>query len=245
MRFAEQWARLRQSLVKHTKWQVNMSTPRFSRNFQDLKPRGELIADAIRSSILRGHFRPGDKLDQQEIADELALSRIPVREALRTLEAEGMIIMRPNRGAVVAEGTVKELSELYFIRGVLEGAAAERAAGHMDEKRLEEMKSIIEAANRTNELNELLSLNNDFHMTLYGAFPQPIMAELIQQMGNKVAPYNRMYLDLAGSNKAAAWDDHRRIYEACKSRDPELAKIETQRHLDKVLSTLVLEMGNT
>jgi DNA-binding GntR family transcriptional regulator len=230
--------------VKHTKKQKIMSNPRFSMNLQDLKPRGELIADAIRSSILRGHFRPGDKLDQQEIADELAVSKIPVREALRTLDAEGMITMIPNKGAVVTERTVEELSELYFIRGVLEGAAAERAAVHLDNERLENMKSIIELAGQTNEADQLLALNNDFHMLLYNAFHQPLTVNLIQQLRNKVAPYNRMYLDLAGSNKAAAWDDHRRIFEACRLKDPKLAKKETQRHLDSVLKAIVFEMGN-
>lgn len=221
-----------------------MSNSRFSLDPQNLKPRGELIADAIRLSILQGHFRPGDKLDQQEIADELAVSRIPVREALRMLDAEGMITIIPNKGAIVTVRTLEELSELYYIRGVLEGSAAERAAGHMDEQRIESMKAIIKLAKQTNELNRLLKLNNDFHMLLYKAYPQPLTVNLIQQLRNKVAPYNRIYLDLAGSNKAAAWDDHRRIYEACRLRDPEQAKYETQRHLDRVLETIVSEMEN-
>lgn len=221
-----------------------MASERFSLNLQDLKPRGELIADAIRSSILRGHFRPGDKLDQQEIADELAVSKIPVREALRTLDAEGLITMRPNKGAVVTELTMEELSELFFIRILLEGAAAERAANSLDKKRIAKMESIIDEAVTTDELNQLLRLNNDFHMTLYRAAPQPVMNDLIQRLRNKVAPYNRIYMDLAAGSKAAAWDDHRRIFEACRSQDPKLAKDETQRHLDRVLKALVKEMEN-
>jgi len=220
------------------------SNSRFSLNIPDLKPRGELIADAIRTSILRGYFRPGDKLDQQEIADELAVSHIPVREALRTLDAEGMVTIYPNKGAVVTERTVEELSELYFIRSVLEGAAAEKAAAYIDDTRIVRMNAIIETAKQTNELEQLLALNNDFHMMLYGAISQPLMIDLIQRFRNKVAPYNRIYLDLAGSNKAAAWDDHRRIYEACRAKDPGLAKVETQRHLDRVLETIVIEMEN-
>lgn len=221
-----------------------MTDSRFSPNLEDLKPRSELIADAVRSSILRGHFQPGDKLDQQDIADELAVSRIPVREALRMLDAEGMITIIANKGARVTERTPEELAELYYIRGLLEGAAAERAAGHMSEERLEGMKSIIELADQTNEVNRLLELNNDFHIMLYNAFPQPLTVDLIQQLRNKVAPYNRMYLDLAGTNKAAAWDDHRRIHEACRRKDPKQAKYETQRHLERVLKTIIMEMRN-
>jgi len=221
-----------------------MTSSRFSLTVQNAKPLGELVADAIRTSILRGYFRPGDKLDQQEIADELAVSHIPVREALRTLGAEGMVTIIANKGAIVTVRTAEELSELYFIRGILEGAAAERAVGHMKDQRIRTMKEILEAAEQTNELEQLLALNNDFHMMVYDAFPQPSMINLIQQLRNKVAPYNRIYLDLAGSNKAAAWDDHRRIYEACRARDPKLAKTETQRHLERVLQAIVLEMGS-
>jgi len=219
-----------------------MTKARFSMNLQDLKPRGELIADAIRASILRGNFRPGEKLDQQEIADELAVSRIPVREALRTLDAEGLVTMIPNRGAIVTERTVAEVSELYFIRSVLEGAAAERAASHMDDKRLARIADIIDEAEQTDDLEQLLSLNNDFHITVYSAYPQPTTIGYIQQLRNMVAPYNRIYMDLSGANKAAAWDDHRRIYEACLDRNAEQALSETRRHLDRVLDTIVSEM---
>lgn len=222
-----------------------MPSPRFNLNPQSLKPRGELIADAIRTSILRGHFSPGEKLDQQDIADELAVSRIPVREALRTLDAEGLVTLIPNRGAIVTERSKAELSELYFIRGLLEGAAAERATGEMDEDRLNKMGMIIAEAKETNELENLLALNNDFHMTLYSAYPQPKTIEFIQQLRNTVAPYNRIYLDLAGSNKAAAWDDHRRIYEACLAGDASLANAETKRHLDGVLQAIVIAMSDS
>lgn len=222
-----------------------MTSSRFPLDVQNLKPRSELIADAIRTSILSGHFRPGDKLDQQEIADELAVSHIPVREALRTLFAEGMITIIPNKGAIVTERTLEEVSELYFIRSLLEGAAAERAVEQIDDSHIEKMESILNVADQTNELERLLALNNDFHMTLYRAGSQPEMVELIQRLRNKVAPYNRMYMDVdLARNKAAAWDEHRRIYEACRAKDPQLAKAETEKHLDRVLQCIVLEMEN-
>ncbi len=222
-----------------------MTTLHFNINPQTLKPRGELIADAIRSSILRGHFSPGEKLDQQDIANELAVSRIPVREALRTLDAEGLVTLIPNRGAIVTERTATELSELYFIRGLLEGIAAERAAVDIDDARVEKMGAIIAEADVTEGLEDLLALNNDFHMTLYSAYPQPKTIELIQQLRNTVAPYNRIYLDLAGSNKAAAWEDHQRIYEACLARDAQLANSETKRHLDSVLQAIIVAMTSS
>ena len=195
-----------------------MTSQPFTYDPNAFKPRGDLIANAVRESILRGTFRPGDKLDQQEIADHFKVSRIPVREALRTLDAEGMVTMIPNRGAVVAERTKEELEELYFIRGVLEGAAVERAVPVMTGETFDQLASFITQARDTDDFEALLVLNNDFHIAMYTAYPQPILVNTIQQMRNVVAPYNRLYLDHAG-NKEAAWADHQDIFDACRAGD--------------------------
>ena len=96
-------------------------------NRMTLKTREDIVADAVRRAILRGTFKPGEKLDQKTLAAELGVSRSPVREALRTLAAEELVTNIPHRGAVVSERSLEELEELLFIRGMLEGAAARRA----------------------------------------------------------------------------------------------------------------------
>jgi DNA-binding GntR family transcriptional regulator len=201
------------------------------------RTREEAAADTLRNAILRGTFRPGDKLDQQELADRLGVSRSPVREALRTLAAEELVTLVAHRGALVAERCRAELEELLYIRVLLEGAAAERAAPRMDGARLEKLESILGAADRTGEYAEVLALNNEFHTTIYEAFPQPRLISLIQKLRNRVAPYNRLYLDAPG-RKEAAWDDHRRILEACRRRDGAGAREETRRHLERVFAGL-------
>jgi DNA-binding GntR family transcriptional regulator len=198
-----------------------------------LKTREGLVADQLREAILRGHFKPGDKLDQQEIAEQLKVSRSPVREALRTLAAEELITMLPYRGAVVRELSVEALEEIHFIRLLLEGAAARRAVPHLRPEHLARMKTNLEEADRTADHEKILLLNNEFHQTLYTARSQPRLVSLIQNLRNTVAPYIRLYLDTPG-RQAAAWADHRRIYEACSRRDGALAEEETKRHLQQV-----------
>lgn len=202
-----------------------------------LQTRKDLVASSIRDAILRGRFKPGEKLDQQQIGDELNVSRSPVREALRTLDAEGLITLIPNRGAIVTERSLAELEELYFTRGVLEGLAIERSVPLMDDKTLRKLEGIQEAAERTDDYGELLLLNNEFHMLSYSPCPQPFIIDFIQQLRNMAAPYNRRYLDSPGSREAA-WEDHRRIYEACKQRDGELAREEVARHLNNVMQII-------
>jgi DNA-binding GntR family transcriptional regulator len=215
-----------------------MSNLQFAIDGNSLKTREDLVADALRTAILRGTFKPGEKLDQQQISDDLSVSRSPVREALRTLAAEGLVTIIPNRGASVTKRSIKELEELQFIRRMLEGAAARRGAPGIDDLRLERLATILEMADKTNDLEEILGLNNEFHTAIYSAYPQPILMSHIQQLRNKIAPYNRVFLESAG-NKERAWAGHRRIYEACVRRDGEQAEQETSKHLEQVFLGIV------
>jgi len=201
--------------------------------------RKDLVADRIRNRILRGSFKPGDKLDQVLIAEELNVSRSPVREALRMLEAEGLITSSPNRGAVVTERSLDELKELYFTRSLVEGIAAERAAPHLSKKTLDRLDSILYAATLSSDYEELLTLNNEFHMLIYRSFSQTFISAYIQQLRNMAAPYNRLYLDTQGSIQQA-WADHRKIFDACVKGDAKRAGLETQHHLDRVCESLIM-----
>ncbi|HSG18564.1 MAG TPA: GntR family transcriptional regulator [Anaerolineae bacterium] len=187
----------------------------------------------MRTAILRGTFKPGEKLDQQQISADLGVSPSPVRQALRTLAAEGLVTIIPNRGATVTERSIEELEELQFIRRMLEGAAARRGAPRMDDSRLESLAAILDKAEKTSDFEEILALNNEFHAAIYSAFPQPTLMRHIQQLRNRVAPYNRVYLESAGS-KEVALAGHRRIYEACIRRDGKQAEEETSKHLEQV-----------
>lgn len=208
---------------------------------QNFKTREEIVTDAIREAILRGQFRPGDKLDQQELADKLGVSRSPIREALRTLVAEDLAIHYPHRGTVVRERTMDELHELLFVRKLLEGAAAKRAAPQIDDNRLKQLEAMIDEAEHSTDLERILTLNNTFHITLYSAYEQPQMVSLIQSLRNKIAPYNRLYVEQV-ERKRTAWQEHRRIYEACCHRDGDLAEYEVQQHLEHVFQGIIIAL---
>lgn len=213
----------------------------FQLNPDSMKTRQELVTDAIRFAILRGRFHPGDRLDQSDLATELKVSRSPVRESLRLLTAEGLITHYPHRGTIVTERSIEELEEMLFIRKLLEGAAIERAMEHITDDVLETLDGIINEADSTDEVERALILNNTFHTTIYNAYQQPVLVDEIQKMRNKVAPYNRLYLDGEG-HKSVAWADHRRIYEACCEHNTELAIKETHRHLERVFHSIIAEL---
>lgn len=204
-----------------------------------MRTREEVVADALRAAIVRGSFKPGEKLDQQELADRFGISRSPLREALRTLAAEDLVVNIPHRGTVVAERSMAELEELVFMRCLLEGAAARRAAPLMDAQRLEKLASIIDEANQSTDIEHVLGLNNEFHTTICAAYEQPHLMAAVQQLRNKVSPYNRLYLELAG-HKETAWTDHQRIFDACVARDGELAEAEMRQHLEQIFEGIRL-----
>jgi len=211
-------------------------------NNNQLLTREEVVANAIRRAILRGTFKPGEKLDQQELAENLGVSRSPVREALRTLAAEELVTNIPHRGAIVTERSQTELKELLFMRLLLEGSAARRAAPNIEDAHLRHLEKIMSDAEEATDFEEILELNNDFHTTIYSAYDQPHQIRVIQMWRNKVAPYNRIYLDVPGCREKA-WADHYRIYEACVERDGARAEQETKLHLEQVFEGILIAIG--
>ena len=203
-----------------------------------LKTRETFVTVKLREAIIRGYFQPGQKLDQNEIAEIFKVSRSPVREALRTLAAEELIKVYPHRGAIVAELSLEELEEIYFLRGVLEGTAARLAASKMDDERIAILRAILAKTNPTTDLDQWLELNRDFHNTIYEAINRPRLLSIIQSLRNITTPYTRRYIAFP-EHMEATRVGHQRILEALIKRDGTLAQEETQNHL-KVLCDSVL-----
>lgn len=197
------------------------------------KTREEFVADCVREAILRGDFKPGERLDENVIASLLSVSRTPVRAALRMLAAESLVEVQPHRGAIVNELSAGELEEIYFIRGVLEGALARLAAPSMDGERIAALQAILEEMEVTAETDRWLALNNRFHRTLYQAANRPRMLSIIDYVRNIAVPYIRQFID-SPERMEASRGEHRRILAACVERDGALAQEEVERHLKAV-----------
>jgi len=208
-----------------------------------VQTREDFVIDELREAIVRGHFKPGEKLDQEDIAELLNVSRIPVRQALRTLTAEGLVKMYPHRGAVVAELSREELEEIYFLRGVLEGVAARLAAPKMDDVHLAKLQTILEKMDQLTDLDEWLDLNRDFHNTIYEVINRPRLLSMIESLRNTAAPYIREYIALPEYLEVTRLS-HRSILQACINRDGILAQEETQKHLRVVGEGVLVDVDS-
>ena len=199
----------------------------------------EYVAHRIREAILKGYYKPGERLDQTELAELLGVSRSPVRDALKRLAAEGLVTLHPHRGAMVAELSREELEEIYLIRRVLEGLAARLAVPNINAEQLEVLRTILERMDRTEDAEAWIELNYRFHHTIYRAANRPRLLEIIDNLRKTVAPYIRQYISSA-EYRHQAQISHWRIYRACEERNPTLAEEETIQHLQAVVDGVLV-----
>jgi DNA-binding GntR family transcriptional regulator len=176
------------------------------------------VADTLRQRILDTTLTPGERINEVELADELEVSRTPVREALATLAAEGLVENRPRRGFFVRELQADENAEVYSIRDILDPAALQ-LAGPPDADRLARLErlndDILEARD---DPERVIDLDNAWHLELLAGCPNRILKELIRQFMHRTRPLERAWLaEVSAVDRMT--DDHARILDALKAGD--------------------------
>lgn len=197
-----------------------------------------LVAEVLREAILRNVLKGGGRLRQDEIAASLGVSRIPVREALRQLEAEGLVTFYPHRGAVVSELSHEEVQEIYEIRIPLETTAIRLAVPHLGEDDLRRAEQILEAMDGETDVARWNTLNREFHTSLYAPANRPRLLALINVLRTNVERYLRIYISLM-HHKPSAQREHRQIVAACRRRDAAAAAKALESHLGNTSRSLV------
>lgn len=180
-----------------------------------------MTADSLRERILRGHFPEGEPLRQDAIADELGVSRIPVREALRQLEAEGLVTFNPHRGAVVSTLSLDEIIELFELRADIEGDLIRRAVPQLtreDDTRASELLDLYEATLAAGQIERWGELNWKFHSTLYSRANRRLTLGIVNTLHQQSDRYLRMQLSLT-RGETRAQREHRAIAAAARKRD--------------------------
>lgn len=193
----------------------------------------EMVTAAIREAILSGIYGPDEKLPQEHLAHELGVSRIPVRSALRQLEAEGLVRFTPHRGATVRALEAADIEEIYQLRIMLETFALRSAIQLVSPEELDVLESIAEELDRVDEGPEWLALREHFYDRLYAIAKRPLTAEII---GKLRADVGRYWLSLRLSDHGSG--GHRVIVEAMRAGDSEAAETWLARHLTEVSQEL-------
>ena len=184
----------------------------------------DAVADGIRDMILRGHLKPGDRLRQDELANTFGVSTMPIREALRQLQAEGLVAFRPRRGATVASLSVSECEEIYFIREALEALACRWVAEDFDRIPLDRLKLLLQEieaveANQ-DDANRRVQLVREFFFTVFEASEKEHLLRILSNLWDLSQQYCLYFYSLPELVPQRLANYHR-IYQACHDRDPE------------------------
>jgi DNA-binding GntR family transcriptional regulator len=192
-----------------------------------------MTLEAIRERILSGAYPEGEPLRQDAIAEEMGVSRIPIREALRQLEAEGLVIFNPHRGAVVSSLSLAEIEEVFALRAELESDLLRRAIPVLDAESLARAADVLARYDRALRVHEVVAygeLNWQFHSTLYDAADRPITLGIVQRLHQQADRYLRMQLALTHGEHRAS-EEHRAILAAAKRREVEHGATLLREHI--------------
>jgi DNA-binding GntR family transcriptional regulator len=208
----------------------------------------DFVAARLREAILSGMIEAEALLRQEDIGQRFGVSRPPVREALRQLEAEGLVVSRPRRGYVVARLDAAEIAEIFDIRMVLEAQAAEHAALKRTEEDLRAMEELVVRMEQirieTAEDGRHFSLlNREFHARICAAGGRRFSGQVLLTLRNQVERYVRLGSALIG-NMDRVTSEHREILEACRAGDPGRMAALSLRHVQETGRRLLAELSH-
>lgn len=204
----------------------------------------DYVADAMREAIQSGALPDGAVLNQVAIAERFGVSRVPVREAMKQLQAEGLISAEAHRRAVVRALSVDRILEIYDIRALLEGYLIEKATPNIDDATLRRLESLEAEMRESKDHARWLKLNGRFHAMLYEPSAATMTLELADQLRARAERYVNLWSGGRGIQRnEEAGKEHRRILKHVAKKDVAAARAEVERHIIHTRDRL-LELHN-
>ncbi len=223
-----------------------MSEKKLHLELNSYKPLREIVFEVIRESILSGRFAPGERLMETQLAEELGVSRTPVREAIRKLELEGLVVMVPRRGAYVASMSVRDISETFEIRSALEGLAAKLAVDKITADELEAMEVTVLRMSKSidnKDLTELVEIDEEFHDILVKASRNQRLTQMISLLREQIKRFRRASLSTL-ERQSLILGEHRQILEAIAERATDKAQRLVEEHISNAEDSLLNVVRN-
>lgn len=198
----------------------------------------EQVANVLREAIASGALKAGTALRQDELAERFGFSRMPIRDALRQLEAEGIVSIHPTKGAHVARMDSAEIAEIYAVRGLLECEALRLSVPALPNAKLLEAEHVLDQIDAERDVGRWGALNRGFHLALYDACGNHRLLALIEAHHNAADRYVRILLSNL-DHRGRSQREHRDLLAACQKRDGAKAVSVLRRHLGEGSETLV------
>lgn len=200
------------------------------------------VAQELRRMILKGELEAGVSLVQEDLARRLGVSRTPLREALVSLAAEGLVSLNPNRSATVFRPSASEVVHSYEIREALEALGIDKAVRNFPESEIGALTSLVDEMENPRDLAHFMQCNRAFHETIYRFCGNPRLERLIDNLGLQLQPYTARTLAVPEERRLAQ-RHHRELIRCLRSRDVATAREVTIRHLHTTTTTILQQLG--
>ncbi|PKM81444.1 MAG: GntR family transcriptional regulator [Firmicutes bacterium HGW-Firmicutes-14] len=213
----------------------------FPVTLDNYKPLREIVFETLREAIISATLRPGERLMEIQLAEEMGVSRTPVREAIRKLELEGFVVMIPRKGAYVAGISMKDIADVFEIRAALEALAAGLAAERITEEELEQLERILVKIGecvKDNDLEKLVEVDTEFHEALFKASRNERLAQIVSNLREQIQRFRQASLSTPGRMKFA-FEEHKKIVEAVSERNVERAQALAIEHIENAENSML------
>ncbi|MGH9025845.1 MAG: GntR family transcriptional regulator [Acidimicrobiia bacterium] len=210
----------------------------------DRRTTSDQIADALREAILTGEFDDGEELNQVALAKHFGISRVPIREALRQLQAEGLVSAKAHQRTVVTGLTVDRVVEILEVRAVLEAHLLTKAVKARTPKQLEHLRDLCRQMDEITDHQVWLRKNREFHQTLYTNSGRTFTLDLIDQLSARVARYLQLWSDTGIERTKEANAEHWAIIDAMGDGDVRRARRELETHIAHTTERVIKQFGD-
>ena len=209
-------------------------------NMNEYLPLRDVVFNTLRQAILKGEMEPGERLMEIQLADRLGVSRTPIREAIRKLELEGLVLMIPRKGAEVAKISEKSLRDVLEIRRALDALAIELCIERMSEEDIQSLTDAQEVFRQSVENSEPMTIaENDehFHDVIYNSTNNQRLVQMLNNLREQMYRYRLEYIKDADKRQILVLE-HDQILKAIKERNVAEAKIAIRAHVDNQVITV-------
>ena len=213
-------------------------------DIQNHRPLREMVYEELKMQILTGVIVPGTRMMEVELAEEMGVSRTPIREAIRKLEKEGLVTIEPRRGAYASQISTEDMVEILEVRQNMEGLAAFFAASRMQPEQMEELKNISTKYNKAvtdRDMESMIKYDTRFHRIIVESCNNKILVQMIEQLQELVLRFRYIYYDDFKRAENMP-EEHYMILSAIENKDADAARAAADLHIDR-LNELILREG--
>lgn len=226
---------------------MNSSSKLMPIKLDSYQPLRDVVFENLRNAIRTGILKPGQRLMEIHLAEQLGVSRTPVRDAIRKLELEGYVIMMPRRGTYVANLSIRDVNEVFEIRTALDSLVSGLAAQRITDEELEDLQRLLVEIGKyieKNDMDKIVEIDTRFHDVLYKASRNNRLVGIISNLREQLTSYRTKSMSYPGRLRATL-EEHRRIVDAIAQGNPVEAQKAAEDHMEKSEQTLLKSMKDT